>query len=610
MVTLVTTSFAQPALKWQSKQGGNQTDYGRAIDSAADGGIIVAGYNRSTSGAITMKYPNPADPLSPDAWVIKIDRFGNRVWSSQFGGKAHDEFWDVKATSDGGAIAVGETNSTDGDITTAFGGSDMMIVKLDANGNKQWLKTYGTALGGAAKSVALLPDGTYMVAGYTGGNGNIFTGSKGVNDAWLLHLAEDGTVIALKNYGGADADEASDLKVLPNNGGYIITGSTGSRNTGNVTGYHGGTDIWVVKAGMDLNIITAKCFGGTNNETSEAVALMPDGGFLIAGTESSNDLDFVGRRHNGSEAYIIRTDAALEKIWVGTYGSSSSDYFHDVVVKSNGGILGAGEVTAGDGDVTGWLGTGDAWLADIDPANGNLLSQKTYGNALGDRCEDIMIWPNGDILFTGMSAPSDISNGNSEMWVASSKDMAVAGPLPVKLIAFSGSIAGNKNTLTWKTAAEVNTNAFWIERSADGSNFTMIGSIPATGRPGVPQLYSYKDNAPPPAAYYRLRMIDNDGKSELSKVIVLTAGQNNGPSVQAYPTVITSAINVRMVSTASRSTEIVILDVNGHVLKKGIQKLENGINLFSVEVGALPTGIYVLRTVTGNDVYTRRFIKG
>lgn len=601
-------SFGQPALKWQSKQGGAQTDYGRSIDSTADGGMVIAGYNRSITGAVTMKYPNPVEPLSADGWIIKIDKSGNRVWSSQFGGSKHDEFWDVKATSDGGAIAVGETASADGDVTTPFGGIDMMIVKVDANGNKQWFKTYGTSLAGVAKSVIILQDGTYLVAGYTAGNGNIFTGSKGGNDAWLLHLNTDGTVIKLKNYGGSDNDEAWDVKAIPS-GGYVFTGYTGSRNTGNVTGHHGGTDAWTVKVDADLNLVTAKCFGGTNNENSKGVKPMPDGGFIIAGNEGSNDLDFAGKQHNGTEAFLIRTNANLEKIWVRTYGSSGNDYFYDVVVKANGGLIGAGEAGANDGDVTGLFGVADAWLADIDPATGDLISQKTYGTGQGDRCEKLILWPSGDILFTGMVSAADVGS-NSEMWAASSKSMIVSAPLPVKLVSFNGSTEGNKNVLEWKTSEEINTNAFWIERSYDGNNFTMIGSVTATGKSSTSQLYSYSDNNPVAASYYRLRIIDNDGRSELSKVISLTRSIGAGSNaVQAFPTVVTSSINVKIMSTGNRPMEIDILDMNGHVLKKETKDLLKGVNQFSIELGSLAGGVYVVRTVAGEEVFTKRFIK-
>lgn len=93
---------------------------------------------------------------------------------------------------------------------------------------------------------------------------------------------------------------------------------------------------------------------------------------------------------------------------------------------------------------------------------------------------------------------------------------------PVKLLAFSGKSNDGRNTLQWQTVSEVNTREFIVERSADGATFTLYAWVTPKGTANGPAMYRYIDTASINEAHYRLRMVDADGKEQVSRTIFLS----------------------------------------------------------------------------------------
>lgn len=96
-----------------------------------------------------------------------------------------------------------------------------------------------------------------------------------------------------------------------------------------------------------------------------------------------------------------------------------------------------------------------------------------------------------------------------------------AQPLPVKLTQFSGKAFGDRVQLNWETAWERNADRFVVERSRDAKEFIPLGeAVRAVGDADTHYRYTFDDESPFPGAnYYRLKQIDKDGTTELSKII-------------------------------------------------------------------------------------------
>jgi hypothetical protein len=154
---------------------------------------------------------------SIDIFLIKTDANGNIIWAKTYGGINWDEAYSVQQTSDGGYIVAGYTES--------FGaGGDILLIKTDANGNIIWAKTYGGINWDEAHSVQQTSDGGYIVVGYTysfGAGSNIF----------LIKTDANGNIIWAKTYRGISGDEAYSVQQT-SDGGYIVAGRTYSFGAG------------------------------------------------------------------------------------------------------------------------------------------------------------------------------------------------------------------------------------------------------------------------------------------------------------------------------------------------------------------------------------------
>ena len=201
--------------------GGEGGDWARSVQQTSDGGYILAGQTGSFGAG------------SYDAWLIKTDANGNKVWDKTFGGSSYDEANAVQQTSDGGYILAGETYSF------GTGSYDAWLIKTDANGNKVWDKTFGGISSDGAYSVQQTSDGGYILAGSTDSFG------AGSSDAWLIKTDADGNKVWDKTFGGISGDVASAVQQTKD-GGYILAGYTGSFGAGVY-------DAWLIKTDAEGN---------------------------------------------------------------------------------------------------------------------------------------------------------------------------------------------------------------------------------------------------------------------------------------------------------------------------------------------------------------------
>lgn len=161
------------------------------------------------------------------------------------------------------------------------------------------------------------------------------------------------------------------------------------------------------------------------------------------------------------------------------------------------------------------------------------------------------------------------------------------GVLPVELLTFTGRSNGDVNELEWATASEDNSSAFIVERSVDGNVFQDLGSVQAAGNSQQEVGYAFIDEAPPSGvAFYRLRMIDLDGASEQSSVVVVLRGANE---VLLYPNPAESLVNV--VSSLPGVATIRCSDAAGRSVRSYVAGNGDGAPV-PLDVADLPPGFY------------------
>jgi hypothetical protein len=155
--------------------------------------------------------------------------------------------------------------------------------------------------------------------------------------------------------------------------------------------------------------------------------------------------------------------------------------------------------------------------------------------------------------------------------------------------------------LQWRTETESNNCRFEIERSANGSNFTLAGTVPGAVNSSTPKQYGYTDVSPLPGrSYYRIRQVDCDGKSSYSRVISL---QNDPAGFTIYPNPVADAITIDR--NRAGQVQATVYDLAGRALIA--QRISNVRERVSA-VGLVP-GTYIIKVESGSGTVTQKFIK-
>jgi len=174
-------------------------------------------------------------------------------------------------------------------------------------------------------------------------------------------------------------------------------------------------------------------------------------------------------------------------------------------------------------------------------------------------------------------------------------------PTPVKLISFTLRQESNFNQINWKTALEINAREFSIESSNDGINFIEVGKVPASQQPNG-SSYSFRHFiSADKKLYYRLNSIDNDGRSEYSRVISTVAKTGEEP-IKLYPPT-NSSVLVQLNKSVSG---IRIVNVYGQVVHRQITGNSSG--LFYVNTAGWKNGVYVLIAESDEGPISRKFL--
>ena len=262
-------------IEWEKTYGGNDYDNANNIQQTTDGGYIVTGYSRSANGDVTN------NKGGSDAWILKLNTNGGIEWQKTYGGSADDYLSSIKQTIDNGYIAVGYTTSNNGDVPNNQGYYDAWIIKIADNGNLQWSKTFGGIDLDGMHDVQQTINGEYLIAGKTESNNGDITNNHGNKDWWVIKLQANGNLLWQKTYGGSGFDSANCIQKT-NDGHYIIAGSTDSNN-GDVIITHGGSDAWVVKIDDLGNILQQTTVGINDNESANNILETHDNNLLITG---------------------------------------------------------------------------------------------------------------------------------------------------------------------------------------------------------------------------------------------------------------------------------------------------------------------------------------
>lgn len=387
--------------------GGSNYDRGWDIATYGDGGMIVAGQTLShNSGDL-----GPSHGFV-DAWLVRFNPAGDLMWSRNYGGLEMDLFLSVVALPDGGALAVGHTNSNDGDVKSNHGKQDIWLVRVNSNGAVLWQKTFGGSNWEEGNGVVALSDGSFVIAGTTASGDGDVSGNNGGADTWILKVDANGNLVWQKNYGDS-ADEGSSSISATSDGGFVIAGSR--KSTVDIS------DGMVLRLDASGNKVWQKTFGGSQEDQLVAVHAAANGSMVAAGYSFSTDGDLTVKQFAPDNLWVIKLNDAGEVSWKKSFGGNLSDRATGIVLSSDGNYLLSGSTTSNDGDVAGNHGKGDGWIIRVNASSGALMAQQTFGVSDDDGLNSLALAPDGSFVAAGFQytklLPNSPNPSNEDLWV-------------------------------------------------------------------------------------------------------------------------------------------------------------------------------------------------
>lgn len=185
----------------------------------------------------------------------------------------------------------------------------------------------------------------------------------------------------------------------------------------------------------------------------------------------------------------------------------------------------------------------------------------------------------------------------------------VGNPLPVQFISFVAACNGDKAILNWTTTEEVNVSHFNIEKSTDGINWFVAGTINPGNIGNNVNNYSFTDISTLPGNLYRIAEQDFNGRKQYSKVVRMYCGTNDFFNLWPNPAIkdVWLQINVANSSTAV----IKLFNAKGALVKMQTFNLVAGANQLKIDISNLSNGLYLFVTEWNNGANqkTTRVIK-
>ena len=177
--------------------------------------------------------------------------------------------------------------------------------------------------------------------------------------------------------------------------------------------------------------------------------------------------------------------------------------------------------------------------------------------------------------------------------------------LPVTLVSFTATPSNKQVVTNWQTAVEINTNYFTVERSADGKNFTAIGTVKAAGNSTAAINYQLPDPNPLPGiSYYRLTTTDLNGNTTTSQVVAVN--MTVAGTITVYPNPAKGQAYINLSNPAANVNISIYNAIGDLVFSKAGTGSEAGSTLIAIPT--LPAGIYTVSVNNGGDALNQMLV--
>ena len=521
----------RPNKLWDATFGGSDTDMGYKVIETSDKNYLLVG--NSGSGISGDKTEDKKGQTGfTDFWVVKTNKLGQKIWDKTYGGRYTDFCRTVIETSDGGFLLGGYSDSDiSGDKSqTGNGGKDYWVIKINANGVKQWDASFGGSRDEDLRSIVETPDGGFLLGGQSDSriSGDKTEENRDLDlrtDYWIIKITSTGIKVWDKTYGSNSSDFLRKI-VKCTTGGYLLLGTTYSNAGGEKSDYlrgdynMGAADYWAIRITENGTKKWDKAYGGSGLDDAKAAVQTLDGGFLLAGgSRSPISFEKTDSCRGSNDSWLVKIDSLGAVTWDKTFGGDGEETVDEVLQNTDGTYLfatssGSNAIGEKSQAKMGWF---DFWVVKVN-TDGTKIWDGTYGGNDGDYCYTLTRCSDNGILLGGQSSSnisahkSQNSRGTIDYWMIKLLDNEITLTTPSDTLCLGSDVtlnysvrgifnSGNTSIIQLSDAS----GSFATPKNIDTLAIEGSGTFTGTSTLSIPANL-------PVGNHYRLRVISSNPK--------------------------------------------------------------------------------------------------
>ncbi len=183
--------------------------------------------------------------------------------------------------------------------------------------------------------------------------------------------------------------------------------------------------------------------------------------------------------------------------------------------------------------------------------------------------------------------------------------------LPIKVYYFNAAKGSSSNTVNWQAECTSTQATFVVERSANGTDFAPINTITAS-QTRCQQPFNYTDNGASSfgTVFYRLKVIDDNGKATYSSIVKISADQKGIQLVGVSPNPVINSAQLSIAAVKKDNVDLQVISLDGRVVYRTIVTVQPGTSVINIDVTSLSKGMYTIKgSFASGDMNTVKFIK-
>ena len=183
--------------------------------------------------------------------------------------------------------------------------------------------------------------------------------------------------------------------------------------------------------------------------------------------------------------------------------------------------------------------------------------------------------------------------------------------LPVHLISFQGNMnKNNKVTLNWTVADNETANSFEVERSFNGRDFTTVGVVFASEKPGTENYMFYETTSGTDKVMYRLKMIDKHHEVDYSRILIFQLKSASTNNIKIIGNPVNDKLTFSYTSPSAQMVDVKVYDISGRILLNNKVNSLEGSNVISLPLSStFKAGMYVVEVNNGTELQSSKFVK-